>query len=130
MSFAALTGISPAIIEELKHGKPRTVELTSANNVITLTGVKAGDHVFMTALDMEDLSPGDPGILVEVLSLAISMKRSIEFTNPLFFEERERMAARMQVRYCGASLVKQVETRTMASPITIELVKTGCYHAR
>jgi hypothetical protein len=26
--------------------------------------------------------------------------------------------------------VKQVETRRMASPITIELVKTGCYHAR
>ena len=74
----------------------------------------------MTALDMEDLSPGIPGILVEVLSLAISMKRSIEFTNPMFFEERERMAARMQVRYCGTSLVKQVETRRMASPITIE----------
>lgn len=129
MSFAALTGISPAIIAELKQGKPRTVELTSANNVITLTGVKPGDHVFMTALDMEDLSPGDPGILVEVISLAISMKRSIEFTNPLFFEERERMAARMQVRYCGTSLVKQVETRRMASPIIIELVKTGCYHA-
>jgi hypothetical protein len=130
MSFAALTGISPAILAELKHGKPRTVELTSANNVITLTGVKPGDHVFMTSLDMEDLSPGDPGILVEVISLAISMKRSIEFTNPIFFEEREKMAARMQVRYCGTSLVKLVETRRMASPIIIELVKTGCYHAR
>jgi uncharacterized protein len=130
MSYAALTGISPAIIAELKHGKPRTVELTSANNVITLTGVKPGDQVFMTALDMEDLSPGDPGILVEVISLAITMKRSIEFTNPLFFEERERMAARMQVRYSGTSLVKQVETRRMARPITIEIVKTGCYHAR
>ena len=96
------------------------MELTSAHNVITLTGVKAGDHVFMTSLDMEDLSPGDPGILVEVISLAITMKRSIEFTNPLFFEERERMLARMQVRYCGTSLVKQVETRKLASPITIE----------
>lgn len=129
MSCAALTGISPAIIAELKHGKPRTVELTSAHNVISLTGVKPGDHIFMTALDMEDLSPGDPGILVEVISLAISMKRSIEFTNPIFFEEREKMAARMQVRYCGTSLVKLVETRRMASPIIIELVKTGCYHA-
>ncbi|MDD1665500.1 MAG: DUF473 domain-containing protein [Methanomicrobiales archaeon] len=130
MSYAALTGISPAILAELKHGKPRTVELTSAHNVITLTGVKPGDHVFMTALDMEDLSPGDPGILVEVISIAITMKRSIEFTNPVFFEEREKMAARMQVRYCGTSLVKQVETRRMASPITIELVKTGCFNAR
>ena len=130
MAFAALTGISPAIIEELKRGKPRTVELTSAHNVITLTGVKAGDHIFMTSLDMEDLSPGDPGILVQVNSLAISMKRSIEFTNPVFFEEREKMAARMQVRYCGTSLVKQVETRKIGRPVTIGLVKTGCTHAR
>jgi hypothetical protein len=67
--------------------------------------------------------------MVQVNSLTITMKRIIEFTNPMFFEERERMAARMQVRYCGTSLVKLVETRRMASPITIELVKTGCYHA-
>ena len=73
MTFAALTGISPAIIAELKQGKPRTVELTSAHNVITLTGVKAGDHVFMTSLDCQDLGPGDPGILVQVISLAITM---------------------------------------------------------
>jgi hypothetical protein len=39
------------------------------------------------------------------------------------------MAARMQVRYCGTSLVKQVETLHMGRPVTIELVKTGCYHA-
>ncbi len=35
MSFATLTGISPAILAELKQGRPRTVELTSAHNIIT-----------------------------------------------------------------------------------------------
>jgi hypothetical protein len=129
MALAALTGISPAIIEELKRGKPRTVELTSANNVITLTGVKAGDQVFMTTLDCQDLGPGDGGIMVEVNSVAISMKRVIEFTNPLFFEERERMAARMQVRYIGSSVVKQVESRGKARPVLVDVVKTTCYHA-
>ena len=84
----------------------------------------------MTSLDMEDLSPGDPGILVQVNSIAIMMKRTIEYTNPMFYEERERMAARMQVRFCGTSLVKQVETIRMGRPVAIELVKTGCYHAR
>jgi hypothetical protein len=129
MTFAALTGISPAIVEELKRGRPRTVELTSANNVITLTGVKAGDHIFMTTLDCQDLGPGDPGIMVQVNSVAISMKRVIEFTNPLFFEERERMAARTQVKYCGTSLVKQVESRGMGRPILVDVVKTTCFHA-
>ena len=129
MSFAALTGISPAIIEELKRGKPRTVELTSAHNVFTLTGVKAGDHVFMTTIDCADLGPGDGGIMVEVNSLAISMKHSIEFSNPMYFEERERMAARIQVRFCGTSSVKQVESRGMGRPVLIEAVKTTCFHA-
>ncbi|MDD1658799.1 MAG: DUF473 domain-containing protein [Methanomicrobiales archaeon] len=130
MSFAALTGISPAIIAELKQGKPRTVELTSAHNIITLTGVKSGDHIFMTSLDCQDLGAGDTGIIVQVNSLTITMKRIIEFTNPLFFEERERTAARMQVRYCGTSRVKQVEIRRMGQPITVDVVKTGCFHAR
>jgi hypothetical protein len=129
MTSAALTGISPAIVEELKRGRPRTVELTSAHNVITLTGVKAGDHVFMTTLDCQDLGPGDSGIMVEVNSVAISMKRVIEYTNPLFFEERERMAARMQVKYCGTSTVKQVKSRGMGRPILVDVVKTTCFHA-
>lgn len=129
MAFAALTGISPAIIEELRRGRPRTVELTSANNVITLTGVKAGDHVFMTTLDCQDLGPGDSGTMVEVNSVAISMKRVIEFTNPMFFEERERMAARIQVKYCGISVVKQVESRGKGRPVLVDVVKTTCYHA-
>jgi hypothetical protein len=129
MTFAALTGISPAIVEELKLGRPRTVELTSAHNVITLTGVKAGDKIFMTTLDCQDLGPGDSGIMVQVNTVAISMKRVIEFTNPLFFEERERMAARMQVKFCGTSTVKQVESRGMGRPILVDVVKTACYHA-
>jgi hypothetical protein len=129
MSFAALTGISPAIIADLKQGRPRTVELASAHNVITLTGVKAGDHVFMTTLDCADLGPGDTGIMVEVNSLAISMKRTLEITNPLYFEERERMSARVQVRYCGTSSVKKVESRGMGRPVKVEVVKTTCFHA-
>ncbi|HMA06054.1 MAG TPA: DUF473 domain-containing protein [Methanomicrobiales archaeon] len=129
MSFAALTGISPAILADLKQGRPRTVELTSAHNIITLSGVKAGDHVFITSLDCADLGPGDSGIMVEVNSVAISMKRIIEFTNPMFFEERERMAARMQVKYCGTSVVKHIESRGMGRPVLVDVVKTTCYHA-
>lgn len=129
MSFAALTGISPAIITELKQGRPRTVELTSAHNVITLAGVKAGDHVFLSSTDCADLGPGDGGIMVLVNSVAISMKRVIEFTNPMFFEERERMAARVQVKYCGTSSVKKVESRGMGRPVLVDVVKTTCFHA-
>jgi hypothetical protein len=130
MSYAALTGISPAIIEELKRGRPRTVELTSAHNVITLTGVKAGDHIFLTPLDCQDLGPGDSGIMVEVNSVAISMKHSIEISPQIYYEERERTAARLQVRFCGTSVVKHIESRGMGRPILVDVSKITCYHAR
>jgi len=129
MSFAALTGISPAILTELKQGRPRTVELTSAHNVITLTGVKAGDHIFLTSTDCADLGPGDHGIIVLVNSVSISMKRTLEVTNALYFEERERTAARMQVKYFGTSSVKKVESRGMGRPVVVDVVKTTCFHA-
>jgi hypothetical protein len=117
------------IITELKQGRPRTVELTSAHNVITVTGVKPGDHLFLTSTDCADLGPGDGGIMVLVNSVSISMKRVIEFTNPMYFEERERTAARMQVTYCGTSSVKKVESRGMGRPVIIDVVKTTCFHA-
>ena len=129
MSFAALTGISPAVLAELKQGRPRTVELTSAHNVITVADVKAGDHLFLTSTDCADLGPGDAGIVVLVNSVAISMKRTIEFTNPVYFEEREKMAARVQVKFCGTSSVKQVESRGMGRPVRVDVVKTICFHA-
>jgi hypothetical protein len=129
MSDAALTGIAPTIITELKRGRPRTVELSSANNVVTLAGVEPGQHLFMTSVDLDDLSPGDAGILVEVMAISISMKRQIEFTNPMFFEERERVAARVQVHFCGTSIVKQVQERGMGRATLVDLAKTGCYHA-
>jgi hypothetical protein len=129
MSDAALTGIAPTIIAELKRGRPRTLELSSANNVVTLAGVEPGQHIFMTTVDLDDLSPGDAGIMVHVMALSISMKRQVEFTNAMFFEERERTAARVQVRYCGTSMVKQVLERGMGKATLVELAKTGCYHA-
>ncbi|MDD1653028.1 MAG: DUF473 domain-containing protein [Methanomicrobiales archaeon] len=129
MSQAALTGIASQVIAELKRGRPRTLELTSAHNVVTLAGVEPGQHLFMTAVDLDDLSPGDAGIMVDVMAISISMKRQIEFNNPIFFEERERVAARVQVRFCGTSMVKQVRERGMGRATLVELTKTGCYHA-
>ena len=129
MSFPALTGISPAIITELRQGRPRTVELSSAHNVITITGVKAGDHLFLTSTDCADLGPGDNGIMVLVNTVSISMKRTLEVTNALYFEEREKTAARIQVKYCGTSSVKKVESRGMGRPVLVDVVKTTCFHA-
>jgi len=129
MNCYALTSISPEIIRELQRGKARTVELQSTHNVITLAGLEPGTAVFMTSENLEDLTPGDTGIIVELVSISITMKRIMEFTQGLHYEERERMSARIKIRCIGSSMVKNVVHETLIRPVSVEVVKSACYHA-
>ncbi|HOB17771.1 MAG TPA: DUF473 domain-containing protein [Candidatus Methanoculleus thermohydrogenotrophicum] len=129
MKYAALTGISPLVIAELKTGKARTLELNSAHNIITLTNTAPGECIFMTSVNQEDLSPGDPGIMVDLLALNISMKRIVEFVNPTFFEERERMSARIKVRFRGTTIARSVEGHSWGEPTRVEVIRSACYRA-
>ncbi|MBP2132822.1 hypothetical protein J2128_000743 [Methanomicrobium sp. W14] len=129
MKINALTGISPAVISELKKSKPRTIELQSAHNIITLTDVLPGDHVFMTDIDPDDLSVGDPGIIVEVLSIGINMKRTIEYVHPYYCEERERMSVRLKVKYVDKTFAKCVEGKDWSKPTVVDIVRSCVYSA-
>jgi len=131
MRCAALTGISPEIIKELKGGRPRTIELQSAHNIVTIATVEPGPdtHMFMTSIDLADLGPGDAGICVYVLSTAISMKRIVEFNHGMYYEERERMSARVQVKFCAPSVIKVVFHEGLMQPTEVEVLKSSCYHA-
>jgi len=128
MKYAALTGISPSVIAELKTGKARTLELNSAHNIITLTETAPGECIFVTSVNEEDLSPGDPGIMVDLLVLNIGMKR-IEAANPFFFEERERMSARIKVQFRGTTIARDVEGRKWGDPTKVEIIRSACYRA-
>jgi hypothetical protein len=131
MRCAALTSISPEVIRDLRSGRPRTIELQSTHNIVTLAGVEPGPdvHIFMTSIDTEDLSPGDSGICVYLISSAISMKRIVEYSQGNYYEERERMSARIQVKYCASSLIKEVFHEGLCSPTKVEVLKSACYHA-
>lgn len=129
MNCYALTGIAPEVITELHRGKARTLELQSTHNVITLAGIEPGSAVFMTSENLEDLTPGDTGIIVELIGVSITMKRVVEFTQGLHYEERERMSARIKVRCIGSSTVKSVTQESMIRPVSVEVVKSACYHA-
>lgn len=129
MKCFALTGITPQVIRELQEGKARTLELQSTHNVVTLAGIPPGSFVFMTSVDMEDLSPGDSGIIAELLAISITMKRVMEYTHGLHYEERERISARIKVRCSGSSTVKSVTFEGIIQPIMVEVMKSACYHA-
>ena len=131
MQCPALTGISPDVIMDLKGGRPRTIELQSTHNIITVANIDPGPdtHLFMTSIDMEDLAPGDTGICVYVLAINITMKRMVEFMTGSHFEERERTSARIQVKYCASSVVKNVYHEGLIQPTSVEVLKSACYHA-
>ena len=101
------------------------------HNIVSIVGVKPGpdSHIFMTSVDIEDLDPGDHGICVIVIATSISMKRMVEFSHGLYYEERERMSARIQVKYCASSVVKQVYREGIFGPTSVEVLKSSCYHA-
>ena len=131
MRCAALTGISPDLIREIKTGRPRTIELQSTHNIVTIASVEPdpGTHIFMTSIDLADLGPGDVGICVFVLSSSITMKRMVEISHGAYYEERERMSARVQVRFCTTSVIKNVYHEGLTQPTEVEVLKSSCYHA-
>jgi len=131
MRCPALTSISPDVIRELRNGRPRTLELQSTHNIITVANITPGPdtHLFMTSIDMEDLAPGDAGICVYVLAVNITMKRMVEFMHGLHYEERERTSARVQVKYCASSVIKELHHDGIVRPTTVEVLKSSCYHA-
>jgi uncharacterized protein len=131
MKCAALTSISPEIIRDLKSGRPRTIELQSTHNIVTIAALEPGPdtHIFMTSIDIEDLSPGDAGICVYLLATNLSMKRIVEFSHGTLYEERERMSARVQVKFCAASVIKAVFHEGLTKPTEVEVLKSSCYHA-
>jgi len=127
----ALTGISPEVIKDIKSGRPRTIELQSAHNIVTVAEIEPGPeaHIFLTSVDLADLGSGDSGICASVLSTSISMKRIVEFSHGSYFEERERMSARVQLKFCASSAIKEVFNEGPTHPTYVEVVKTSCFHA-
>ena len=130
MECITLSGIAPQVIEELRKGVPRTVELTSAHIVIALSTVTPGSQVFMTAIDCEDISIGDSGIIVEVLSVSITMKHVVEVSQHYHVMERERMAARCKVRYLSNTTIKAtVNPCRLTEPRRVDVVRPVIFRA-
>jgi hypothetical protein len=130
MDCIALSGISPQVIEELRRGVPRTVELTSAHNVIALSTVTPGSRVFMTSIDCEDISVGDSGIIIEILSITITMKHMVEVSHGYHVMERERMSARCKVKYVSNTTIKAtVNPCRLTEPRMVDVVRPVIFHA-
>jgi len=130
MECIALTGIFPQVIEELKKGIPRTIELTSAHNVISLTQVTPGSLIFLTTVDCEDVTVGDTGIIAEVISVAITMKHTVESGSGYHIMEREKLSARVKLKFVSKTTIRANVTRcSITEPRIVDVVRPVAYHA-
>jgi hypothetical protein len=84
----------------------------------------------MTAIDCEDISVGDSGIIAEILSVSISMKHMVEVSHGYHVMERERMAARCKVKYISNTTIKATASPCrLIEPRQVDVVVPVIFHA-
>ena len=128
MEYITLTGISKETIEELKRGIPRTVELTSTHNIISLASASPDTDIFLTSIECEDITTGDTGIIVHLISSTISMKHMVEIGGSHICE-REHVTARMKVKFISTAKIKTVPCCVLTQARVAEIIRPTGYLA-
>lgn len=130
MQVIGITGIVPEILAELKLGKPRTLEFVSAQNVVSAAAVPVGETVFISTVPQEDLTTGDAGILAIVLAASVAMQRVSSAIPGVYYEERERLSVRLQLKYSCVSHVRAVTQRGCCVVLRLDVLDCTCPRVR
>ena len=129
MQMVGIAGIAPEVIAELKKGRARTIEFINAQNVISAAAVSVGDPVFVSTVPHEDLSSGDAGIVATVTAASVTMQRMSSAVPGIYYEERERLSVRLQMKFACTSHIRKVVERGYCRVLTVEVAECGCPRA-
>ena len=116
MQMVGIAGIAPEVIGELKKGRARTVEFVNAQNVISVP------H--------EDLTTGDAGIVATVTAVSVTMQRMSSAAPGIYYEERERLSVRLQMKFACTSHIRKVVERRNCHVLTVEVAECSCPRVR
>ncbi|HJK78070.1 DUF473 domain-containing protein [Methanocorpusculum vombati] len=130
MQMVGIAGIAPEVIAELKKGRARTIEFVNAQNVISAAAVSVGDPVFVSTVPHEDLSSGDAGIIATVTAASVTMQRMSSAVPGIYYEERERLLVRLQMKFACTSHIRKVVERGYCRVLTVEVAECSCPRAR
>lgn len=122
MRLVALTGISKESIEEFVRRRIRTFEIRSANNIISISRLKLTDSVFLTDATPPDLVEGLCGVVGVVKGIDVRM-HSIAYGGFGTLEERETMAARIQLVLESDGRVKSVLPIRVYEPVFVDVIE-------
>ncbi|MDY6864460.1 MAG: DUF473 domain-containing protein [Halobacteriota archaeon] len=129
MSYTTLTGIMDSVLRDLKNQRLKTIELRSANNLISAMNIGVGDMVFLTKESSQDLTCGTTGMIAKVNGLQTTMHRVFQ-GNEYFYEERETMVTRIQLQAHGFGRIRSVKDISIGKPTVVEAEELRYYEAR
>lgn len=130
MQIICIAGISPDVITELKKCRPRTVEFVSAQNVVSASALSPGDSVYITSVPQDDLTTGDTGIIAVVTAAATAMQRISSSVPGVYYEERERLSVRLQLKYSCTSHIRKVLERGCCKVLLADVAECNLPRAK
>jgi hypothetical protein len=129
MEYIALTGIADSVIEALKKHSLRTLEIRNPQNFLGVLALNVGDQVLLTSTKRDDLTDGTTGLISRVMQKQIST-HSILSASDFYVEERESMAARVQLECRCMARVRSVISNELGKPVVVDAREIPCYEAR
>jgi hypothetical protein len=130
MQMVGFAGIAPEVIIELKKGRTRTLEFINAQNVISAVSVNVDDLIFVSTISHEDLSPGDGGIVATVTATSTIMQRMSSTAPGIYYEERERLLVRLQMKFACTSHIRKILERGYCRVLIVEVAEYSCPRAK
>lgn len=130
MQMIGIAGIAPEVIAELKKGRARTIEFINAQNVVSAAAVSVGDPVFISTVPHEDLTAGDAGIIATVTAASVTMQRMAGAVPGVYYEERERLSVRLQLKFACTSHIRKIVERGYCRVLMVEVAECSCPRAR
>lgn len=110
MEMKVLTGITKPVLNEILEDGKRTIELRSANNIICLQNVSAGNYLLLTNKKHDDVDRGVNGLITKVMKKKDSMHH-VSYTSESIYEEKETRITRIKVNLVGLGSIKKIINR-------------------
>ncbi len=107
MKMKVLSGIAKPVLDELIENGTRTIELRSANNIICLKDVSAGDHLLLSDKKFGDIVPGVEGVIGKIKKISRSMHH-VSYSSESIYEEKETTIVRIKIDIAGIGEIREI----------------------
>ncbi|UOY10023.1 DUF473 family protein [Methanonatronarchaeum sp. AMET6-2] len=111
MKMKVLSGIARPVLDDLLRDGTRTIELRSANNIMTILDLKPGDYIFLSDKKRDDINQGTNGIIAKIKNKKISMHH-ISYSTDSMYEEKELTIARIKTQTAGLGTIQKITKET------------------